>query len=179
MVRALVKPDEKMNHKVPDEPLFAHLNDDDPALLEAVDVAKQSLPQFVEAFTKNRFTPAVYLVKVPFIDRDDIGESALVRTPDVTTEYPTQRMCRLWLAVNSVLDDLLFCSVLESPVSLRLAMGASFVIESSLVEDWMINQDGIVYGGFSMRVIRKQLPEHDHRRFDNYTGIREFKQLVP
>jgi hypothetical protein len=43
----------------------------------------------------------------------------------------------------------------------------------------MINQGGVVYGGFSMRVIRNRLPEDDRGRFDDYTGIREFKELVP
>jgi hypothetical protein len=168
-----------MNPQTPDELLFANLKDDDPALLDAVSVARRTLSQFVDAFTKKRLAPAAYLVKVPFIDRDEIGESALVATSEVTAEYPTQPRCRLWLNVNSVLEDLLFCNVLESPAALRLGAAASFVIHASSIEDWMINHDGIVYGGFSMRVLRNRLPEHDHRRFDDYTGIREFKQFVP
>jgi hypothetical protein len=158
---------------------FSFLNDGDPALLDAVSVAKRTLRQFMDAFAERRFALAAYLVKVPFLDRDDIGEPALVRTSEVAAEYPAQQMCRLWLAVNSVLEDLLFCSMLESPPALRLAPESSFVIDASLVEDWMINQGGVVYGGFSMRVIRSRLPEHDRPRFDDYTGIREFKQLVP
>ena len=168
-----------MDHAVPDEPLFANLKDDDTALIDAVAVAKRTLPQFVNAFTKKRFALAAYLVKMPFLDRNDIGEPALVRTSEVAAEHPAQQMCHLWLAVNSVLEDLLFCTVLESPAALRLATGASFVIDASLIEDWMINQHGIVYGGFSMRVIRNRLPEHKRGRFDDHTGIREFKDLVP
>jgi hypothetical protein len=121
-----------MKHTDPDEPLFANLNDDDSALLDAVSVAKRTLPQFMDTFAKRRFAPAAYLVKVPFLDRDDIGEPALVRTSEVAAEYPTQQMCRLWLTVNSVLEDLLFCSVLEAPAALRLATGGSFVIDTSL-----------------------------------------------
>ncbi len=168
-----------MNFAVSDGPLFAHLNDDDPALLDARSDANRTLPQFMDAFARRRFELAAYLVKVPFLDRDNTGEPALIRTSELAAEYPTQQMCHLWLAVNSVLEDLLFCSVLDAPPALRLSRGDSVVIETSLIEDWMINQGGVVYGGFSMRVIRSRLPEHDRRRFDVYTGIYEFKHFSP
>ncbi|GAA5507731.1 DUF2314 domain-containing protein [Novipirellula caenicola] len=167
-----------MNDNDPTEPLFANLDDDDPALRNAVSAAKRTLPQFVDAFARKRFPSAGYLVKVPFQDRDDRGERALVRTPEVAAEFPDLRVCRLWLAVNSALEDLLFCSVLESPAKLRLKTGASFVVDMSLVEDWMIHCGEVVYGGFSMQVIRNRLPEPDRHRFDQHTGIREFKQLA-
>lgn len=168
-----------MHDTIPDGPLFAYLNDDDPALLDARSDASRTLPQFKDAFAKRRFELVAYLVKVPFLCRDDTKEPALVRTSEVAAEYPIQKMCRLWLAVNSVLEDLLFCSVLEAPPALRLSTGDSFVIDTSLIEDWIINQGGVVYGGFSMRVIRSRLSEHDRRRFDDDTGIYEFKQLAP
>src|SRR5687768_4494665 len=125
-----------MKHSVPDEPLFANVNDDDPALVDAVAVARRTLPQFIDAFAEKRFELAAYLVKVPFLDRDDIREPGIVRTSEVAAENPTRQMCHLWLGVNSVLEDLLCCSVLEAPLALRLGTGASFVIDRSLIEDW-------------------------------------------
>ena len=47
------------------------------------------------------------------------------------------------------------------------------------MEDWMIDHQGFVYGGFSLRVLRDRLGEIDKQRFDEHTGIREFKQDMP
>jgi hypothetical protein len=50
-----------MNDAVPDEPLFAHLCNDDSELVDAVSVAKRTLPQFLDAFSKRRFPTAAHL----------------------------------------------------------------------------------------------------------------------
>jgi uncharacterized protein YegJ (DUF2314 family) len=126
-----------------------------------------------------RFSPATYLIKVPILDRSETGEKGLIRTPEVAAKYPTQPICHLWLAVTSVLDDLVFGTVGEAPEELGLKKGASFVVDGDLVEDWMINHRGEVYGGFSLRLIRSRLRESEQLRFDKHTGIRKFKKLLP
>jgi hypothetical protein len=55
-----------MDSEAPDVPLFADLNDADPAVVEAVSEARRTFPQFLNAASKMRFSPAIYLVKVPF-----------------------------------------------------------------------------------------------------------------
>jgi len=161
-----------------DVPLFAVLKDADPDVVEAVCEAKRTLPQFLDAASKMQFSPAIYLVKVPFIDRSETGEQALVRNSEDAAENPKRPICHLWLTVTSVLDDLIFCSVQEAPDALHLERGTSFVIASDLIEDWMINQDGTAFGGFSLRVIRSHLRKEEQINFDAHTGIREFKTLT-
>jgi len=163
----------------PDVPLFADLSDDDPALVEAVSEAKRTFPQFVDAASNMRFSPATYLVKVPFLDKSDTGEQGLVCTPAVASENPVRPICHLWLSVTSVLGDLMFCSVVEAPAELHLKKGTSFVIEGATIEDWMIYHLGEVFGGFSLRIIRSRLREQEKVKFDDHTGIREFKKLMP
>jgi uncharacterized protein YegJ (DUF2314 family) len=158
-------------------PLFVVLKNSDPDVVEAVREARRTLPQFLDAASKMQFSPAIYLVKVPFIDRSETGEKALARNSENAAENPTRPICHLWLTVTSVSDDLIFCWVQEAPDSLHLERGTSFVIASDLIEDWMINQDGTAFGGFSLRVIRSHLPEEEQINFDAYTGIREFKTL--
>lgn len=160
-------------------PLFADLDDADPAVVEAVSEAKRTLPQFLDAASKMRFSPANYLVKVPFIDRSQTGEQALVRTRDTATENSTLSSCHLWLSVSSVLQDLIFSSVAEAPDALHLKRGDTFVISSELIENWMINYGGTAFGGFSLRVIRSRLGKEEQMKFDVHTGIREIKNLVP
>jgi hypothetical protein len=162
-----------------DEPLFANLIDDEPALAAAVVEARKALHCFKAAAAKTQFSPATYLVKVPFIDRSDIGGKALVRTPDSAIENETRPLVHLWLCVTSVLEDLFFCSIGEAPEQLHLNKGDSFVIEDKIIEDWMINHQGAAYGGFSLRVIWNRLREMDRNRFHDHTGIRHFKEQMP
>jgi hypothetical protein len=161
------------------DPLFVNLHDDDPALLAAVVEAREKLPRFKGALSARRFAPAVYLVKLPFVDRSDVGQPSLVGTSKVVAENPKRPIAHLWLAVTSTLDDLLFCSIGEAPKQLGLRKGDSFVVQDEVVEDWMIDHQGVAYGGFSLRALRSRLGETDKRRFDEHIGIHEFKQDVP
>ena len=161
------------------EPLFANLCDDDPSLVAAVAKARETLEHFKAALCKASFNEASFMVKVPFLDRSVAGEEALVQTADVAAEYPSLPIAHLWLRLNSVLDNLLFCSVSEAPECLGLKEGDSFVVQEEITEDWMIYQEGIVYGAFSLRAIRSSLAEKDRTRFDAYTGIHEFKGDTP
>jgi hypothetical protein len=122
---------------------------------------------------------ASYLVKVPLIDRSHLGEQALLRTPETAAEIPTRPICHLWLTVTSILDDLIYCSVVEAPDALHLKRGDSFVVASESIEDWMINIGGTAFGGFTLRVIRSRLGKAGQMKFDAHTGIRDFKKLVP
>jgi uncharacterized protein YegJ (DUF2314 family) len=168
-----------MGSETSDVPLFADLNDSDPDVVEAVREARRTLPQFLDAASRKQFAAAIYLVKVPFIDRSNTGEQALVRTSESVIENPTRPICHLWLSVTSVLDDLISCSVREAPDALHLIGDTSFVVSSESVEDWMINQNGTAFGGFSLRVIRSRLRNEEQMRFDAHTGIHDFKMLMP
>jgi uncharacterized protein YegJ (DUF2314 family) len=160
-------------------PLFADLNDADPDVVEAVAEAKRTFPQFLDATAKQQFSQAAYLVKVPFIDRSNTGEQALVRTSENAAENATRAICHLWLSTTSVWDDLIFCSVREAPDALHLNRDTSFVVTNESIEDWMINHNGIAFGGFSLRVIRRRLRKEEQMNFSALTGIREFKTLMP
>src|SRR5262252_4502361 len=146
-------------------PVFVALKEADPEVVEAVCEARRTLPQFLDAASNTQFSPAIFLVKVPFIDRSETGELALVRNSENAAQNPTRPICHLWLTVTSVLDDLMFCSVQEAPDDLQLERGTSFVIASDLIEDWMINRGGIAFGGFSLRLIRSQLSKEEQINF--------------
>ena len=166
-----------MDSETPNVQLFANLNVTDPAVLEAVTEARRTLPHFLQAASERRFSPATYLVKVPFIDRSKTGEPALVRTSEKAVQNPNRPICYLWLRVTSVLEDLIFCALGEAPQALRLERGVAYLVRSELIEDWMINCNGSAFGGFSLRVIRSRLDQERQTKFDAYTGISEFKTL--
>ncbi|MBA2116338.1 DUF2314 domain-containing protein [Bremerella alba] len=42
------------------------------------------------------------------------------------------------------------------------------------VLDWMVNNEGKLYGGFSLRYQRKRKPESERASFDEYIGVTEY-----
>jgi uncharacterized protein YegJ (DUF2314 family) len=168
-----------MDTESSDFPLFADLDENDPAAVEAAMEARITFRQFLDAISKGLFSQANYLVKVPFINGSELGEHALVRKQGTAAKNPTRPIRHLWLIVTSVLDDLIFCSVGEAPDAVHLKRDTSFVVSGEVIEDWMINHGGIAFGGFSLRVIRNRLHKEEQMEFDAHTGIREFEELMP
>jgi uncharacterized protein YegJ (DUF2314 family) len=47
------------------------------------------------------------------------------------------------------------------------------ISEGSLL-DWMVNDNGVLHGGFSIRYYRSTLPEDERDEYDNYIGVTEY-----
>jgi uncharacterized protein YegJ (DUF2314 family) len=47
------------------------------------------------------------------------------------------------------------------------------VSEDSLI-DWMVNDNGVLHGGFSIRYYRGTLPETEREEYDRYIGVTEY-----
>lgn len=52
--------------------------------------------------------------------------------------------------------------------------GDSLEIPEDAVLDWMINDNGVMYGGYSIRYQRSQLPEDERAEFDAYIGVTRY-----
>ena len=46
--------------------------------------------------------------------------------------------------------------------------------EADDVFDWMVNDDGSLHGGFTLRINRSRLPESEREAFDNYIGVKHW-----
>ncbi|RLE18121.1 MAG: hypothetical protein DRJ65_21830 [Acidobacteria bacterium] len=149
--------------KTHDEPLFMAMNDEGESIVSSVKQARATLGHFATAFSKPQFRKAYFLVKTRFEDQDEPGE-----------------FVHIWLLVNDVLGDLLFCSTFEVPEGFGgLEEGQSYVLAEDRIEDWMINEDGRLFGGLSIRLQREALPETDREDFDRHAGISEYVDEMP
>ena len=52
--------------------------------------------------------------------------------------------------------------------------GQKLEFDGADIFDWMVNDDGILHGGFTLRVNRKRLPEGEREAFDRYVGVRQW-----
>ena len=53
-------------------------------------------------------------------------------------------------------------------------MGQRLQFEVADIFDWFVNEDGLMHGGFTMRVQRSRLPAGERAAFDAYTGVTEW-----
>lgn len=161
------------------EPLFGTLADDAPALLRSIREARATVSCFTRAFSTRTNKSAVYLVKLPLIDAGP-ERGVCVWNEERASEYRNGPALHLWLRVHDALDDLLFAHAFEAPEGLKgLSVGQTYVVGPSDIEDWMINVDGLVYGGYSIRIQREALPVAQRPEFDAYAGIGRFSDELP
>ena len=79
------------------------------------------------------------------------------------------------MAVTSYFANLYFCTPSELPADLvGLRMGESKLATDDDVEDWMVMVGGVVYGGYSLRAIRADLPVNERLEFDSYMGVSRY-----
>ena len=78
----------------------------------------------------------------------------------------------LWYAFKGMRDGRLTGEHLEPPKA--LLAHKTVAIDPAEVEDWMINNHGRLYGGYSIRIQRELSPESKRADFDAYTGITEY-----
>jgi uncharacterized protein YegJ (DUF2314 family) len=135
-----------------DEPLYAFRSPE--SLVEAVAKAKARLPAFQAALTGFTHRGAFHGVKVHFPHPD--GQEGL----------------HIWLRVNQYFADLYFSSLIErSPEFVGLKMDETKLVGDDEVEDWMILDRGTLFGGFSFRAIRDQMPEAERVAMDEHMGV--------
>lgn len=55
-----------------------------------------------------------------------------------------------------------------------LEVGQSFEVPDEEVMDWMVNDDGVLFGGFSLRLHRSKLTESEQLAFDQHIGVHTY-----
>ncbi len=125
----------------------------DPAYEECVAKALGTLDQFREMLP--RFASSSCLIKTKL---DDGQSSGFV-----------------WLFKTTIASHGFIAELFEVPPSVSLLkVGQVFNISDADVVDWMINDDGTLHGGFSLRYHRAKLPAEERVAFDEYVGVTKY-----
>lgn len=128
---------------------------DDPELAAAVAEAQATLDTFRQKIAEAPQTKSLAMLKAP------IGEG--------------EGKVFLWLVQVQVTPEG-FSAVATAvpPEVTAIAKGDRVVLPAELVQDWMVNDQGIVHGGFSLRLHRSRLPEDQRAAFDEQIGVTRF-----
>lgn len=148
------------------EPLFVGVRNDDIEMRNAYAAAAASLDQF--AARVQRGGELTCAAKLRFKD------------PELSEKLGEDRFVYLWLAAIEVEDGgTLVGTFFEVPPELMQwhQPGQRLQFDRGDVFDWFVNDDGLMYGGFTMRVQRARLPAGERESFDQYTGVRQWVRM--
>jgi len=139
-----------------DEPLFMAIDANDPAMAEAMDKARQRISRFRD-FISSKTDP-------------ETVHSAKIR---VSVDG---RFFFIWVSFVSCEGERFLGRAIQPPrevTFLRPGMFIRFGIED--LWDWMVHENGHLFGGFSMRVMRTLLPERRRASFDSHSGVEVYE----
>lgn len=135
---------------------------------QAHSLAADTIQNFIEMVKEQK--DVTYMAKLRF------------RDPDYFEQTGEEQFLYIWL--NSVyyhVDEKLLSGVFfEVPQELQKwhKVGDRLGFDPVDVFDWMINDEGHVMGGFTVRLARKNQPNEEARKkFDEYCGITSYEPI--
>lgn len=146
---------ETVFEKKHDEPLVMAVKTKDPEFEKSINEAQSSLQFFFELYKEYKNTSGVYfMVKLPLSNEGNTNH--------------------FWYHFKGVDKDVVTAEHFKLPAELMKYKTMS--VNRKVVEDWMINDHGHLYGGYSIRLQRERLPENERAKFDEYAGIEVYKK---
>lgn len=131
------------------------VGDHDPAFLDTIAHAQRTLGRFRDLLSKDDMRGATALVKTLL---QDAGARAY-----------------LWLIVVSHEADGFIGEIFELPGGfMDHALHDRVRVANADVMDWMVNDDGTLHGGFSLRLARSRLAPAERGAFDRHIGASDY-----
>jgi uncharacterized protein YegJ (DUF2314 family) len=140
---------------LPPGPRFAQIPQDDPAYRQTIQDAQESLDGFLGLISTVPQSGAMPMVKAEIIDG--------------------QARAFLWLCNARPHEGGFIAQFFEVPTQFTSRkVGDEIPIAREAVLDWMVNRNGVLHGGYSLRYQRSRLPEAERPSFDEYIGVTEY-----
>ncbi|WP_312419564.1 DUF2314 domain-containing protein [Epilithonimonas sp.] len=128
-----------------DEPVIYSLSEDDKELNSAVELANQTLEDFDKA--------------LQFSENDNF---ALKIRYDVNDKSE-----HIWAVNIEKIEDDYFGNIDNLPNSIiKIKLNDKVRIEKEKISDWMFSNNGKLFGGFTIRVLRNRMSEIEREKFD-------------
>jgi len=150
--------------KTQEEPLFRNIRADDQEMRLAHAMAANTVGDFVEHIRR----PGEHTCAAKLRFRD----------PHLSEELGEDRFLFMWLTAVELSSDAneLSGAFFEVPKEMLEwhSPGQRLYFERGDIFDWFVNDAGSLYGGFTLRVTRSQLPVDERAVFDEYTGVKHW-----
>jgi uncharacterized protein YegJ (DUF2314 family) len=81
----------------------------------------------------------------------------------------------MWLSNTRISGTNFVAQFFEIPEDFtNYHLGDELQIPKESLLDWMVNDNGVLHGGFSIRYYRSTLPEEERDEYDGYIGVTEY-----
>ena len=149
------------------EPLFVAIPSEEKEFQDAYARALETIPVFQSLLTEPG--ARIFSVKLRF------------RDPQLSDELGEDRFMFLWLTsvYYHEAENVFSAEFFEVPDALQEwhHVGQRLAFEAEDIFDWMVNDDGYVHGGFTLRVVKKHLSEADRAAHDEFLGVETWAPL--
>ncbi len=136
-------------------PRFYHIRSSDAAFQQTISDAQETIEQFRAMLPADGTPRPDALIKIKLVDGDN---SAF-----------------MWLNNTAVNGDNFTAELFEVPDTLpSYSVGDRLAVAIGELMDWMVNEDGRLTGGFSVRYTRARMSESERLDFDRYIGVTEY-----
>lgn len=126
----------------------------DPGMAQAIQNARESLDEFRSLISEHGVACA------PLVKKTLEDENARIH---------------MWLLVEEVDENKFIASLFEVPTAFTsYKEGDRFTVQEEDLLDWMLNLDGVLYGGYTLRQQRSQMTESEQMDFDHHIGVHTY-----
>jgi uncharacterized protein YegJ (DUF2314 family) len=149
------------------EPLFTAISGSDASFQDAYAQASQTLPRFITHIQSGM--RGYFSAKLRF------------RDPDESERLGEDRFLFLWLTgvhYHPAEECDFSGSFFEVPRELQKwhQVGQRLAFQGEDIFDWMaLNEDGRLFGGYTLRVSRSKLPESERADYDRHIGVTAYE----
>ena len=143
---------------LPAGPRFNQVQSSEAEYQQTIADARASLDRFRELIAECKKTGAMPMVKTRLVD----GENSAF----------------MWLCNAKAKGNGFAGTLFEVPSGFtNHKVGDVIAVPADTVLDWMVNENGLLYGGFSIRLFRQRKPEAERAEYDNYIGVTAYAPL--
>jgi len=129
------------------------VSQDDKAMNSAIAESKSTFDTFVTAFNNQGERDEAHAIKVQF------------KTPDGGGEH-------IWIGDLFLKDGNFYGLVNNTPnATTEVNFGDTVLVDTKNMSDWMYLSDGVLKGGYTIRVLRNQLSAKEKKDFDENVGF--------
>ena len=140
---------------LPPGPRFNQVKDSDKEFQQSVRDAQASLNQFRKLIKSSKESGAMPMIKTRLVD----GEHSAL----------------MWLGNAKEINGGIAGELFELPANFNNhKVGQWIEVAEGAILDWMVNDDGVLYGGFSIRIVRSKKPESERTQYDEYIGVTRY-----
>ena len=161
----MTKSDDTSKFSTPQsEPVFVAVPGNEQDFRDAYAKASETMDEF----KKHVLTPGTHICSAKLRFRD----------PNLSDELGADQFAFIWLTATYFHEEenLYSAEFFEVPKEFQEwhQVGQRLAFEAEDVFDWMVNYDGLVHGGFTLRAVKSYISEADRESHDEFLGVKEW-----